>query len=102
MSSVSPAAVPASTFKPALMLMSGKAVAFVVTFFVPMLLVRMFSPTEFGTYKQFFLLIYMFYGIGQMGMAESLYYFLPGSPQGAGRYVVNSMLMLAATGIACG
>ena len=90
-----------STFKPALMLMGGRAMAFAVTFFVPVLLVRFFTPAEFGTYKQFFLVVYMLYGIGQMGMAESLFYFLPLSPAVAGRYVVNSLLILAGIGVVC-
>jgi O-antigen/teichoic acid export membrane protein len=88
-----------STFKPALMLMSGRALAFTATFFVPVVLTRIFTQAEFGTYKQFFLLVSILYGIGQIGMAESLYYFLPSSVTGAGRYVANSVLTLAAVGL---
>jgi O-antigen/teichoic acid export membrane protein len=87
------------TFRPALMLMSGKVLAFAATFFVPIVLARVFSPAQFGTYKQFFLVLYMLYGIGQVGMAESLFYFLPASQEGAGRYVTNSILVLASTGV---
>jgi O-antigen/teichoic acid export membrane protein len=88
-----------STFKPALMLMSGRVLAFAATFFVPVLLARIFTPAELGTYKQFFLVVYMLYGIGQMGMAESLFYFLPSAREAGGRYVVNSMMVLAAGGV---
>ena len=37
-----------STFKPALMLMTGRALAFAITFFVPAVLARVFTHTEFG------------------------------------------------------
>jgi hypothetical protein len=52
------------------MLMSGRAIAFAVTFFVPAVLARIFSQAEFGTYKQFYLITYTLYGLGQMGLAE--------------------------------
>lgn len=90
-----------STFRPALQLMSGRAVAFLVTFFIPVLLSRMFTLEEFGTYKLIFLIVYSLYGVGQIGMAECLYYFLPAHPESAGRFVTNSIAMLAATGTLC-
>src|SRR5437879_12894336 len=61
-----------STFKPTLVLMSGRSLAFAATFFIPMVLVRVFDQTEFGTYKQLFLIVSTLYGIAQLGMAESL------------------------------
>src|SRR5262249_13158428 len=38
--------------------------------------------------------------IGQFGMAESLFYFLPRAKDRAGRYVVNALLFLSAAGVA--
>jgi O-antigen/teichoic acid export membrane protein len=90
-----------STFRPALQLMSGRAAAFAVTFFIPVLLAHIFTPAEFGTYKQLFVIVYTLYGIGQIGMAESLFYFLPTFPREAGKFVTNSVIMLALTGLAC-
>ena len=90
-----------STVRPALSLVSGRAVAFVATFFIPIVLVRMFDQAEFGTYKQLFLIYSTLYGIAQLGMAESLFYFLPLAPRQAGRYTLNSVLVLAAGGLAC-
>src|SRR5262245_702592 len=87
-----------SGFKPALMLMSGRTVAFAATFFIPVVLSRVFTRAEFGTYKQFFLIVYALYGIAQMGMAESLFFFLPSSRTGAGRYVFNSIIALSCIG----
>jgi O-antigen/teichoic acid export membrane protein len=87
-----------STFKPALMLMSGRAVAFAVTFFVPAVLTRVFSQSEFGTYKQFWLITYTLFGVGQFGLSECLFYFLPANPKRAGQYIFNSLVMLGLMG----
>lgn len=88
-----------SSFRPALMLMSGRAMAFAVTFFVPAVLARVFSQTEFGTYKQWYLVVYTLFGLGQLGLAECLFYFLPLNPQAAGRYAFNSLVMLGTMGL---
>src|SRR5262249_40340174 len=90
-----------STFRPALQLMSGRATAFAITFLIPVILSRIFTKSEFGTYKQIFLIVYSLYGVGQVGMAECLYYFLPTFPESAGRYVTNSLVILGMTGLAC-
>jgi O-antigen/teichoic acid export membrane protein len=90
-----------STFRPAFTLMSGRVLAFAVTFLTPVLLVRVFSQAEFGTYKQFTLVAYTLYLIGQLGLAECLFYFVPANPQGSARYALNSLLMLGVSGIVC-
>ena len=90
-----------STFRPALQLMSGRATAFAITFLIPVVLSRLFTKAEFGTYKQIFLIVYSLYGVGQVGMAECLYYFLPTYPKSAGRYVTNSFLILSLTRLLC-
>lgn len=91
-----------SVFRPAALLMCGRMLSFAATFFIPVVLVRVFSQAEFGTYKQLFLIQTTLYLVAQFGMATSLYYFLPRAPQMAGRYVANSLLFLGAMGlIAC-
>ncbi|HXI39057.1 MAG TPA: oligosaccharide flippase family protein [Bryobacteraceae bacterium] len=89
-----------SVFKPALLLMSGRTLAFAATFFIPVVLARIFDPAEFGTYKQLFLVHSTIYCIAQLGMASSLYYFLPRAPHEAGRYAANSMCFLGMAGLA--
>jgi O-antigen/teichoic acid export membrane protein len=84
-----------------LLLTGGRAAAFVVTFFIPVLLVRVLDPAEFGTYRQIFLIHATLYSIAQLGMAESLFYFLPRDPERGGRYVANSLLALACMGGIC-
>src|ERR1700733_4390199 len=90
-----------STFKPALLLTSGRVVAFLFTFFIPVVLVRVFDPSDFGTYKQLFLIFATIFYAAQFGMAESLYYFMPLNPAKSSRYVVNSIVALGAAGLFC-
>src|SRR5215831_15033815 len=90
-----------STFKPAFKLMSGRVAAFMITFMTGPLLARMFSQSEFGTYKQFMLVTYTLFLIGQCGLAECLFYFLPKNPERGASYAVNSVFMLFLSGIVC-
>jgi O-antigen/teichoic acid export membrane protein len=90
-----------STFKPALLLMAGRVMAFAVTFFIPVVLVRVFDQAEFGTYKQLFLIYATLFGVAQIGMAESLFYFLPSEREKGGRYAANSIVVLTAAGLVC-
>ena len=66
-----------AVFRPAMILMSGRFLGFILAFITPMVLVRVFTQEDFGTYKQLFLIVNTLFVIAQMGMAESLYYFLP-------------------------
>lgn len=88
-------------FRPAFMLMAGRAAGFVVAFAIPIVLVRAFDQRDFGTYKQLFLIYTTLYAIAQVGLAESLYYFLPAASLHAGRYVTNAVLGLALAGALC-
>jgi O-antigen/teichoic acid export membrane protein len=88
-----------SVFRSALPLMSGRTLAFAATFFVPVILTRVFDQAQFGTYKQLFLVYSTIYFIAQLGMASSLYFFLPAASLAAGRYVSNSILFLGAAGL---
>lgn len=85
-------------FRPALVLMTGRFLGFLAAFAIPMVLVRVFDQTEFGTYKQLFLVFGTLFGIFQVGMAESLYYFLPSKSNRAGSYVVNSLIVMGTLG----
>src|SRR5262249_22007702 len=65
-----------SIMGPALVLMSGRVLAFAASFLLPVALVRLFDAADFGTYKQLFLVYTTLYVVGSV-MAESLFYFLP-------------------------
>ncbi|MBZ5559239.1 MAG: lipopolysaccharide biosynthesis protein [Acidobacteriia bacterium] len=89
-----------SLFGAAALLMTGRTIAFAATFLTPVVLARCFTPSEFGTYKQLFLVFATLFPVAQCGMAESLFYFLPGARDAAGRYVANSTALLTAAGLA--
>ncbi len=88
-----------STLKPSMQLIVGRAAAYALTFCVPLVLVRLFDPAQFGQYKGLFLVFSTIYAIAQIGMAESLFYFVPQYPQQAGRLVTNSLLALGGAGV---
>src|SRR5437867_6908699 len=88
-------------FKPAMTVMTGQILSFAITLCLPIVLVRIFGPAEFGTYKQLFLIYITLWGIAQLGLAQCLYYFLPTASEDGGGYVGNSMLVLAAAGLLC-
>jgi O-antigen/teichoic acid export membrane protein len=72
-----------------------------LTFGLPLLLVRLLRPAEFGAYKQFFLVAQTTLLIGQLGLTQSLFYFLPRRERGRGAYLVAAMAFLAALGLLC-
>lgn len=86
-------------FRPALVLMSGRFLGFVAAFAIPVVLARIFDQTEFGSYKQIFLIFGTVFGIAQVGMAESLYYFLPSETRRSGGFVLNTLAVLGIFGL---
>ena len=85
-------------FRPAMVLMSGRLLGLIAAFVIPMVLARFFTQEEFGTYKQLFLIYGTLFAFAQLGMAESLYYFLPHDSRSGGRYVLNALLVLGGFG----
>jgi O-antigen/teichoic acid export membrane protein len=73
-------------------LASAKAVALGLSFVLPLILVRSLSLTEFGLYKQVFLLVNTAITILPLGFAMSAFYFLPRCENEQGRVVFNIAL----------
>ena len=86
---------------PAFLLVAGRTVGLIATFAIGPLLARLLSLEELGTYRTFFLLYATCFGLAQLGLAESLYYFVPRQPQQAGRYGANAALTLTLSGALC-
>ena len=86
---------------PAFLLVIGRTAGLVATFAIGPLLARLLTLEEIGTYRTFFLLYATCFGLAQLGMAESLYYFVPRTPHLAGRYGANAALTLTVSGLAC-
>ena len=85
--------------RPALQIVAGRSVGLAASFAIGIVLARLFDPAVFGIYKQFFLVYATLYGVLQLGMAESLYYFVPKAPDRIGRLVCNAMTTLFAVGL---
>ena len=64
----------------AIILMMGRIGAVVVGLATPMVLVRVFSQSEFGAYRQIQLALMTVLGILMLGFPQSLYYFFPKYP----------------------
>jgi O-antigen/teichoic acid export membrane protein len=90
-----------STFRPAVLLMTGRAFASIATLLIPVTLVRVFDQADYGTYKQLFLVFATLYSVALIGLSDSLYYFVPKDPAKGGRYVANSVFGLSIAGLAC-
>jgi O-antigen/teichoic acid export membrane protein len=86
---------------PAFLLVVGRTAGLIATFAIGPLLARLLTLEEIGTYRTFFLLYATCFGLAQLGMAESLYYFVPRAPRDAGRYGANAALTLTVSGLAC-
>ncbi|MBI2188555.1 MAG: oligosaccharide flippase family protein [Acidobacteria bacterium] len=85
---------------PTLQLVIGRSIGLAASFAIGVVLARLFEPAAFGVYKQFFLVSATLYGVLQLGMAESLYYFVPRGSRHTGRYVANAIVTLAVVGAA--
>lgn len=86
---------------PAFLLVVGRTIGHLATFAIGPLFARHFTVDEMGSYRTFFLLYGTLFGLAQLGMAESLYYFIPRAAGNVGRYVCNAALSLLAAGLAC-
>src|SRR5688500_6576309 len=82
-------------------LATGRAPGVAIAFAIPLVLARTFDQAEFGTYKQLFLIYATLFGLAQLGMAESQYYFVPREPSKAGRHAANAITGLALIGLVC-
>jgi O-antigen/teichoic acid export membrane protein len=80
------------------LLFAARAGAFAMAFAVPLVLVRAFSPWEYGLYKQFLLLHASLGPMLALGIAASLYYFVPAHPEEREAYISQTLVLLAALG----
>ncbi|HVF90702.1 MAG TPA: lipopolysaccharide biosynthesis protein, partial [Blastocatellia bacterium] len=80
----------------------AKTVAFGLSFVLPVLLVRRLSQSEFGLYKQVFLVVGTGLTVLPLGFGMSAYYFLPRERERQGLVVLNILLFYVFTaGAAC-
>ena len=84
--------------RPTLALIAGRAVGAAATFCIPVVLARVFAPLDYGTYRELFLIFTSLYVLGQLGLSESLYYFVPRGRDAGGPFVANTALALGILG----
>ena len=83
-------------------LVVGRLVSAALTFALPLILARLLTPEEFGTYKQFFLIASTVQLTCQLGLTQSLYYFLPRGGKERGAYIAQTFMSLAILGVLFG
>ncbi len=71
----------------------SNVIGYGIRLILPIFLVRMLTKEDFGTYSQFFLLEILIKTLFQMGINQSLYFFVPRDRENAGAYLLNSLLL---------
>ena len=83
-------------------LLFAKVTGFVLSFILPLLVVRYLSQTQVGIYRQAFLIITNAVGILPLGFSMSAYYFLNREPEKRASTITNILLFNFLTGgLAC-
>lgn len=80
-------------------LLAGRMMSFLLSFFVPVLLVRVFSKNDFGLYREVLLFYVFFEHMLQFGFRHSLFYFIPQNEEDKSRYVINTLIVMALLGV---
>lgn len=83
-------------------LIIGRTLAYLLNMGLPICLVRIFTQSEYGLYKQLFLLFNTLLPLGQLGIAQSLYYFLPRYPEKKNALMTQTFIFILVTSILCG
>jgi O-antigen/teichoic acid export membrane protein len=83
-------------------LVIGRLASAALTFALPLVLARLLDAGSFGTYKQLFLVAQTVLLTGQLGLTQSLYYFLPRGGPRRGAFVAQTLLLLGLLAAAAG
>jgi len=81
--------------------MLGRAGATVLGFALPLILTRLLPQAEFGTYKPVWLVVTTAYYMLQLGLAQSLYYFIPRKDGHEQVWLTQTTISLTVTGTLC-
>lgn len=85
--------------KQSFILMIGRGASLLISFVTPLFLVRYFSTTQYGEYRQMMLILISFSSILPLGFTNSLYFFLPSYPDDKAVYLSRTITILFLTGI---
>lgn len=84
-----------SLSKQAIYLMAGRTAGYAFSFILPLILIRIFAPNEYGLYRQIFLLHATFLPILQLGVTRSLFYFFRREQEQRGIVILQTFLFLS-------
>ena len=87
-----------SLTKQSFFLVAGRGAAYLVSILLPLILVRIFSKAEYGLYTQIFLIFNTLFLLGQMGVAQGIYYFLPRHPEKKNALMMQTFIFVIITG----
>ncbi len=79
-------------------LTAARGLGFIFTFAIPLVLVRVFDQSEFGIYKQLFLVAGTAIPILSLGLWASVFYFVPRDEKEGQRFVIQALALLCLTG----
>lgn len=75
-----------------LYLFTSKVLSYRMRLLLPLVLVRLLTVYDFGSYRQFFLSSYIG-ALFQIGLNQALFYLVPRDVRNAGSYFINSIIM---------
>ncbi|MBK8019084.1 MAG: oligosaccharide flippase family protein [Betaproteobacteria bacterium] len=76
-----------------LYLFMSKVLGYGMRLLLPLVLVRLLTVYDFGSYRQFFLLESYIGALFQIGLNQALFYLVPRDVENAGSYFINSIIM---------
>ncbi len=79
-------------------LTTANVIAFGLSFLAPLLLVRMLSQTEFGVYKQVFLILTITISTLNLQVSSTAYYFMARAPEKKLQVMINVLAFYSAAG----
>lgn len=82
-----------------LLLTSARTIGFVASIGIPLVLVRVLDQTEYGLYKQIFLIVGTAQPILQLGLSAAIYYFVPRDEDGGRDFLLQTALVLPVMGL---
>jgi O-antigen/teichoic acid export membrane protein len=88
-----------SLTKQSLFLVVGRSIGYLLHLGLPIVLVRIFTKDDYGMYRQLFLIFATLFAIGQMGVSQSLYYFLPREPDKKDGLMAQTFAFVLGTGL---
>ncbi|MBO0859528.1 MAG: oligosaccharide flippase family protein [Chloracidobacterium sp.] len=80
-------------------LTGANLLAFALSFFTPLIIVRVFDTAEFGTYKQLFQILTTFMSALYLQVPMSAYYFMPREPDKRPQVAMNIILFYLVIGL---